>query len=286
MTDSANVLRPLVEAPPTVTSHAICRHCGYDLHGLPADGRCPECGSGVGESLSAELLIFADPNLLATLVRGVRILLIGFGLVVVLFFIVGFAFVRSHSEDVCDAVLEIGGASIVCWCAVGSWLVSRPDPSGCGEREFGRSRKIARVALLLGAAQGLLDCAFVFGGRRLAIYLSFVGAETILAQVIGVVGVFAHLDYFPEYDLSQRARFLKSALGISGGILVLVIIVRQPGGRSALRRGLRTALACTGGLAIVPLVIFVVMYLNLLGKLSARLRQLSDAAQKSWSASV
>lgn len=38
---------------PTVPSEndLLCEHCGYTLNGLPHDGRCPECGEPVADSL-------------------------------------------------------------------------------------------------------------------------------------------------------------------------------------------------------------------------------------------
>ena len=34
-------------------SDILCEGCGYTLNGLPEDGRCPECGKPVAESIDA-----------------------------------------------------------------------------------------------------------------------------------------------------------------------------------------------------------------------------------------
>ena len=47
-----------------------CIHCGYNLRGLTNEGRCPECGSPVDDSLRGNLLRHADPDWLDRLRFG------------------------------------------------------------------------------------------------------------------------------------------------------------------------------------------------------------------------
>jgi hypothetical protein len=280
MTDTANFPG---ESSEPIGTDTPCRRCGYNLRGLLADGQCPECGTLVRLSLRKDLLEHSDPAWLDSLRRGVGWMLwyaTGWVVFIVLLFFL-------HAQR-----MQIPAGILTAMYAWGRYLVTKPDPSGLGEAEYGTARRVVRFTILISIV-----------GLPLAPIRSLVVAIpellltiTVLQAVVetaSIVGIFAQLQYFqklllriPEYELSQRARFLKYALGISGGILMFVVMVMQLGGRSALRRGLRTGVVCTGGLAIVPLMIFVVMYLNLLGKLSARLRQLSDVAQKSWSAPV
>ena len=49
----------------------ICAFCGYDLRGLDQHGNCPECGRGVLESMSPDLLIHADPKWLRRVTAGI-----------------------------------------------------------------------------------------------------------------------------------------------------------------------------------------------------------------------
>jgi len=219
---------------PLVESHAACRHCGYDLHGLPADGRCPECGTAVASSLGESLLVFANPKWLESLFRGVLTLLIGLGLAVsLLVFLLFFSDLLPLNNMVGVVCLVI--LFIICWCAVGAWFLSTPDPSGSGEPEYGMVRRIARWAIVLGALQGLLDIAAIYWGNSaisFSPFFEFVFSETAWAQIIGVVGVFAHLQYLQmltartdDQTMSHLARSLKIALTVSWGILYLVTLL-------------------------------------------------------------
>lgn len=52
-----------------------CMRCGYNLRGLAVDGQCPECGALVSASLNADRLMFADPNWLSGIARGLTVIL-------------------------------------------------------------------------------------------------------------------------------------------------------------------------------------------------------------------
>src|SRR5689334_24506997 len=61
-----------------------CRKCSYNLRGLSADGRCPECGTPVGLSVQGDFLRYSDPTWLKTLWEGADFVLTG---VIVIVFI-------------------------------------------------------------------------------------------------------------------------------------------------------------------------------------------------------
>jgi hypothetical protein len=75
-----------------------CRKCGYNLRGLSADGRCPECGTPVGYSLKGDLLRFCDPGWLDTLYRGARMFVYGIAAIVFGFIAAVVAAAQVESE--------------------------------------------------------------------------------------------------------------------------------------------------------------------------------------------
>jgi hypothetical protein len=54
-------------------AHLGCAVCGYDLHGLPEDGNCPECALPVAKALAGSLFVQADPHWLANARKGIRL---------------------------------------------------------------------------------------------------------------------------------------------------------------------------------------------------------------------
>ncbi|MCH8859402.1 MAG: hypothetical protein IID54_07490, partial [Proteobacteria bacterium] len=53
-----------------------CRRCGYNLRSLPADGKCPECGSAVAISIHGFYLRFAPPAWVRRLALGAKLLVV------------------------------------------------------------------------------------------------------------------------------------------------------------------------------------------------------------------
>src|SRR4051812_34970917 len=62
----AEILQPPASASAsasglTVAFDTPCRHCMYSLRALPTDGRCPECGTPVAESIGDHILARCAP---------------------------------------------------------------------------------------------------------------------------------------------------------------------------------------------------------------------------------
>jgi len=56
---------------------APCVRCGYDLRGLTPQHQCPECGAEVLQSLSGDMLRFADRGWLSGFSAGLKWLIVG-----------------------------------------------------------------------------------------------------------------------------------------------------------------------------------------------------------------
>ena len=73
-----------------ISADLPCAVCRYNLRSLPHDGRCPECGQPVAQSMQAQWLVFAPPKWVRRVARGVErvltsvIVLIGGWMVVAL----------------------------------------------------------------------------------------------------------------------------------------------------------------------------------------------------------
>ncbi|NLF31829.1 MAG: hypothetical protein GX591_13200 [Planctomycetes bacterium] len=137
-----------------------CRTCGYDLHGLRTDGRCPECGTAVRLSLRAGLE-FAPPAYLRTLGRGM--LLKVYGLVFVLAGAV-IGGLGGSDEIAAWAARVLVMAAALLWVP-GTWLLTLGEPHLADDRRKLTVRVLLRVA-----------CTAVLG---LVLLWGFGGAEWI-----------------------------------------------------------------------------------------------------------
>ncbi len=51
------------------SEHLICARCGYNLRGLPGEGRCPECGAPIAISQPADPVFVRKPDVDTPLAR-------------------------------------------------------------------------------------------------------------------------------------------------------------------------------------------------------------------------
>ena len=105
-----------------------CCGCEYDLRGLPADGRCPECGVAVGVSLEGNTLHHADPRWLKRLM--VAGWLVPAGVAAAVLLIVGEsmppAMATATGRAVVGAVTAIA-TEAACYAGLAMMLLPRPN---------------------------------------------------------------------------------------------------------------------------------------------------------------
>ncbi len=237
-----------------------------------------------------DLLRFSNPLWLRKLQSGVKLIL--WSIVVAILGTVGvliLSIANPALRELTPVVSIISGIMGL----IGAWWLTEPDPSGVGEDKYGTSRQIIRVALVVGLCNTfltLIQQTSVFPPPARMIF----GVVTLIAGLVGVVGQFAQLNYLsklalriPDFALSDRARFLMWAIGISYGVVIVfgaiafMSISAVKGSSSPGSAGVMTG-GCIAGLAALALLIFWLMYLRLLHNLGRAFGEQAFAADAAW----
>lgn len=273
----------------TITTDIPCRKCGYNLRGLTHTGRCPECGTPVGLSTVGDLLRYSDPAWLLKLRDGMSFILWGI-LVAIIVSIAGAALRAALGAG--DGLQEWVGVIAGLLGVYGAWLLTEPDPSGLGEAQYATSRKLVRVALLVGLAGNVMSAIAatipVPGAVRFGVGLLVMGAS-----LFGVVGEFAKFIYLeklalrvPDDALAARARLLRWGYGLTLAALVVVgilaMILARVGGPTQGGRGGMAALGCFGGIVGIAFLVFGIMTLLFYFRMRRTLIAQEAAARAVW----
>jgi hypothetical protein len=155
----AGLPEPALDEAGRLTDEVSCRHCGYNLRGLPVDQPCPECTTPVGRSVRGDMLRFSDPAWVECLARGARIyvlaIVIGFVLGLILGGSIAAMLAISGSIPalalIASAVVVLFVTALQIWAY---WMITTPDP---GRDESSRPitvRAIARYGLILSTVFG------------------------------------------------------------------------------------------------------------------------------------
>jgi hypothetical protein len=297
-----------------------CRKCGYNLRGLPVEGRCPECGIAVGLSTYGDLLRYSDPTWLAKLRAGATLILWGIVVMVVttvlLIVVVAIIGIRAAAAGGGTAaaatpphgmqavLISLAGLPGYALLFAGSWFLTEPDPSGLGEDQYGTSRKLIRVTLGLGALN------YVMGASAAAASVparAFVGVQAVnfVFQIVSLVGTLAQLQYLkklamrvPDDSLAGRAQTLTWGIGVSYGSMLVLgfgsLLIFRPGTPppgmspgSPPNMGLMGALAAIGCLSLIAGIaslVFGIIYVFMLERFRRAFSEQAAAAQATWAA--
>jgi hypothetical protein len=144
----------LSPGPKTVLIDTPCRKCQYNLRSLSLQGLCPECATPVSLSVG-DLLLYSDPAWLHKLCAGINFILITIliGIAGIILDVIASAI--SHSTV--PSILVAFACGVLFF--IGCWFLTAPDPSGLGEDQYGTSRRIVRIALLIGVVDNVISLA-------------------------------------------------------------------------------------------------------------------------------
>jgi len=224
-----------------IVSDVACRRCGYNLRGLREDGCCPECGTPIGLSTRGDLLRFANPAWAERLALGIKYILWGLIISIVVGAVGGCATgVLGGNVALLHVVSLLAGLIGV----YGAWLLTSPDPSGIGEDRHVTARKIVRFALLVGLLGECLQIVQTAATTLPSVATILLLLLAGLAGLVGVVGEIAKYFYLekladriPNPKLAGQARFLRWALGVTFGlgavlgtmVAISAVVARAPG---------------------------------------------------------
>ena len=192
-----------------------CVICGYDLRGLSAQARCPECGAEVGRSLHGDLLEYADFGWVLSLRRGsaliawsINLFLAGWVVVFGLGMLLGSLGVlsaRSPAAKYMNALfpaVAVVSSVMLCW---GVWLFTRQEPRELGVEEQTSVRRLTRAAVILVVLLLSLRLVLVFGS-----FARYVDGAALLAFICASAGAARRVHHLaprlPAPKLEQKAR--------------------------------------------------------------------------------
>ena len=286
-------------SPDAIVGERHCRQCGYNLRGLPASGRCPECGTPIAASQTAatagrhrraiapDELLAANTNWLKKLVLGARL---AFWSIVAAFF-VGIVLAIVGTPPIVNTTVN---SLITLTMAGGFWLLTEPE--GTAETIANKRRIALRVLAVAGAGATLIDF-----GLTLTLANRTTPPPTVFLIISGILG-FAWIWVFPvsaayfsvlaararDAAVEQRADTVVVFLGgtlvaIFGLALVAVVLsaISAAGGGAA-GGGMGAALplafiaGCVALVMLIPLLIFGFMYVLLLGETTIMLRTMAE----------
>ncbi len=218
----------LPPAPRPVATDAVCLVCGYSLRGLTVGGHCPECGTPIGRSLGGNQLRYSNPEYLASLHRGVLVILGAVAAqfivaVVALLAALAFLFLLSapgspnvyRPLDLAVVYLEAVLSLVVLY---GWWVFTSPDPALDAVDRGLTVQRVARAAVAVRAASTMFTAAWhtalnpVGGALPLSpgvMTVTLVDGATLafmfIASMLYVQRVAGRL---PDEHVARRARLL------------------------------------------------------------------------------
>lgn len=175
-----------------------CCACGYDLHGIPPLGHCPECGTSVAASQAEGNLSFADEGWLRKLKLARWLpwagLLAGVCPAAVMFVMEAVDVHRNYRAVVDVACLALIGLAALC-VLFGCWCATAPNPAERDE-SMRSPRRLARAALLVCAVNSIVTiyCTLIRIPWGVTLVVNAVASPFGIAGAVAVWGLTHHYE--------------------------------------------------------------------------------------------
>lgn len=235
------------------TDDVPCRNCGFNLRGLSEDGRCPECGAPIWNSIQEDLLIYSSESYLTSLYRGLACILIAalvniglavIGIVIGVIQVVAIAgsgtggtggFTMNAQTGLFNAIMQLLSLPVALLSLYGWWLFSSPDP---GQRvgDAGQTpRQVIRIVVIVLAATNVIVAASQFAVLAYPSIALAVAGLGLIAFAATVAQFFAAMLYIrwmgpriPDEVVTSRAQlymWLLPVILVAGSCVVVGPIV-------------------------------------------------------------
>ncbi len=257
-----------------------CLHCGYNLRGMAADKRCPECGMEVGRSLRGDQLRYSDPRWVRTIARGANLIMwsvIAFVAMILLGIVVSLVLAENHAyvPDILPIIFQLLLLLPAVLFAAGVWIVTIPE-FGVLESSGWSLRNVLRWAMVFFVPISILDISLHNVWTMDATVLDLAAALVGLVVIVTLF-LYAHrlTIRIPDYELAIQIRIVTWGDGICLAGYILLIVFVHASGINRTINGFRDIAVLALALLIGLLVFIIWSFI-----LTIRCRSASYAAAK------
>lgn len=277
----------------TVTGGELpCIQCGYNLHGLPAAGACPECGVPVERSRASDRLADANTDWLRGLVRGQRLVMWGLICLVLtpILLVVGMValLLANDLPDFVEEAMHVAGMiltfTMLLACpilvAVGAFMVTAQEPREQEREAITSNRRVARWGMMAIVAVG----SGILLGELLVVRMTFPVmhiALRVAGTLVFTVALVALLRWLAalmrRVPDEQLATSLRSSAKFYSWALPVVVLAHALGlsGRAGVGPPLLSLIVALSGCAIAVIwLALLIQGVMTMGMMSSCLRAL------------